>query len=183
MKTDFHNKDLALRLSLKWRLLWTRKWPIRRTDEFHLRTEPSRRTEKHFCFKVRLARMISTETKNNLMAAIYEYRLDRVVSLLWSMRIFFNTNKISIRIGFNSRGINWDTNIGLPDVTWNTLQYILCFLFMCILHAHYAATGLAKYNNPNPKLIQININSYFHSADTLFCGSQGTCKELKVFKE
>jgi len=28
MKTDFHNKDLALSLDLKWRLRWTRKWPI-----------------------------------------------------------------------------------------------------------------------------------------------------------
>ena len=29
MKTDFHNKDFALSLALKWRLRWTRKWPIR----------------------------------------------------------------------------------------------------------------------------------------------------------
>ena len=28
MKTDFHNKDFALSLALKWRLRWTRKWPI-----------------------------------------------------------------------------------------------------------------------------------------------------------
>ena len=28
MKTDFHNKDFALSLDLKWRLKWTRKWPI-----------------------------------------------------------------------------------------------------------------------------------------------------------
>ena len=28
MKTDFHDKDLALSLTLKWRLRWTRKWPI-----------------------------------------------------------------------------------------------------------------------------------------------------------
>ena len=27
MKTDFHNKDFALSLALKWRLRWTRKWP------------------------------------------------------------------------------------------------------------------------------------------------------------
>ena len=29
MKTDFHNKDFALSLDLKWRLRSTRKWPIR----------------------------------------------------------------------------------------------------------------------------------------------------------
>ena len=29
MKTDFHNKDFALSLDLKWRLRGTRKWPIR----------------------------------------------------------------------------------------------------------------------------------------------------------
>jgi len=28
MKTDFHNKDFALSLALKWRLRWIRKWPI-----------------------------------------------------------------------------------------------------------------------------------------------------------
>ena len=28
MKTDFHNKDFALSLALKWRQRWTRKWPI-----------------------------------------------------------------------------------------------------------------------------------------------------------
>ena len=28
MKTDFHNKDFALSLALKWRRRWTRKWPI-----------------------------------------------------------------------------------------------------------------------------------------------------------
>jgi len=28
MKTDFHNKDFALSLALKWRQKWTRKWPI-----------------------------------------------------------------------------------------------------------------------------------------------------------
>ena len=28
MKTDFHNKDFAFSLALKWRLRRTRKWPI-----------------------------------------------------------------------------------------------------------------------------------------------------------
>ena len=28
MKTDFHNKDFALSLALKWRLKRTLKWPI-----------------------------------------------------------------------------------------------------------------------------------------------------------
>ena len=28
MKTDFHNKDFALSLDLKWSLRSTRKWPI-----------------------------------------------------------------------------------------------------------------------------------------------------------
>ena len=28
MKTDFHNKDFALSLTLKWRLRRSRKWPI-----------------------------------------------------------------------------------------------------------------------------------------------------------
>ena len=28
MKTDFHNKGFALSLYLKWRLRWTRKWPV-----------------------------------------------------------------------------------------------------------------------------------------------------------
>ena len=28
MKTDFHSKDFALSLALKWRLRGTRKWPI-----------------------------------------------------------------------------------------------------------------------------------------------------------
>ena len=29
MKTDFHNKDFPFSLALKWRLRWTRKWPVR----------------------------------------------------------------------------------------------------------------------------------------------------------
>ena len=37
MKTDFHNKDFALSLALKWRLRWTRKWPI---GHRHLLTVP-----------------------------------------------------------------------------------------------------------------------------------------------
>ena len=35
MKTDFHNKDFALSLALKWRLTWTRKWPIERSTSGH----------------------------------------------------------------------------------------------------------------------------------------------------
>ena len=37
MKTDFHNKDLALNLALKWRLTWTRKWPI---NSIHIKLNP-----------------------------------------------------------------------------------------------------------------------------------------------
>ena len=29
MKTDFHDKNFALRLALKWRLRGTQKWPIK----------------------------------------------------------------------------------------------------------------------------------------------------------
>ena len=32
MKTDFHKKDFALSLALKWRRRWTRKWPIKAKD-------------------------------------------------------------------------------------------------------------------------------------------------------
>ena len=37
MKTDFYNKDLALSLALKWRLTWTRKWPI---NSIHIKLNP-----------------------------------------------------------------------------------------------------------------------------------------------
>ena len=38
---DFHNKDLASRLSLKERLRGTRKWPIRSDEGLKLETSPS----------------------------------------------------------------------------------------------------------------------------------------------
>ena len=40
MKSDFHNKDFTLSLALKWRLRWTRKWPILNSEILELKVNP-----------------------------------------------------------------------------------------------------------------------------------------------
>ena len=72
MKTDFHDKDFALSLTLKWRLRWTRKRPISRIGHFgkyHNTLCLSPQILHKHCFQFLLGlTMVPRENKNNASA-------------------------------------------------------------------------------------------------------------------
>jgi len=145
MKTDFHNKDFALSLDLKWRLMSTHKWPIRIPLIFS-HTQISR----YFCCTI-----FNTpqRKKKQIPLKIYVATYETSGQIIWKAICFttFITAMCVIYFLWNFKGRR------TTESSWQ--RYLFCNAYRYIVHTS----------------LLFNRATMLHGALSLYFGSGHLC--------